>query len=647
MTPLSNKFRHVALVASATLLFATALARAAEAAPSFEKDVVPAIQTNCISCHNSDKKKGDLDLSRFATAEKAKADEEVWQSVAERLQNEDMPPKKARRRPTDDERKAILGWIRQHITAAPPDCSKIATDQNQRFYHGYVMSRRLTRAEYNNTMRDLVGIDLHLADLLPGDGAGGEGFDTDGDALFISAISMEKYLLASDKAARALLPDSDQTLSDEARAARDRILVAKPGGDVSPHEAAKKVVAAFARRAFRRPVENAEVDRLLTLFDRSQARGDSYVASLRLAIKAVLISPHFLFLVEPPPDEEGVYRLGDYPLAARLSYFLWSTLPDDELSECAARGTLHDDDELRRQVRRMLKDPRSVALAENFATQWLGITGLGSVNRPDPARFPGFDDELAQTERQEVVLFFNSIIHDDRSLLDLLDAKYTFANEKLAAVYGLKDVRGTELRRLQFADGNRGGVLGMAAVLTATSYPLRTSPVLRGKWVLEQLLGERVPPPPPTAGQLPQDDHQSDGLTFRQRLEQHRANPECASCHARMDPLGFGLENFDAIGRWRTTQENEPIDATGVLPDGTRFNGARELKDVLIHRKSQFLYNFSRKLLGYALGRELNRFDECVIKDGLKALDASGDRLESLVETIVLSKPFQYRYVKR
>ena len=638
---------------AAALTFAARPLSAADAAPdlspSFDKDVRPVLAENCIGCHNTEKKKGDLDLSRFSAEAKIKGNEEVWQDVAERLRNRDMPPKKAKRKPTEQERKAILVWIREHVEAAEPDCSKIATDKNSRYYRGYVMSRRLTRAEYDNTIRDLVGIEMHLDDLLPSDGAGGEGFDTDGDALFTSAISLEKYLQAADKVLRAALPDQPGPLPADIRAAHDRIMIAAPGGaDLPAREAARRVIDAFARRAFRRPVEPAEIDRLLTLFDRAQGRGQSYEASVRFALKGVLISPNFLFLVEPEPEQDGVYRLGDYQLASRVSYFLWSSMPDEELLALAAAGRLHEDDVLRQQVRRMLRDPRSIALAQNFGAQWLGITQLGVSTRPDAGRFPQFDDELCGAERQEVVLFLDSVIREDRSLLELIDGRYTFVNQQLADLYGIPDVRGGTMRRVALsADQARGGVLGMAAVLTATSYPLRTSPVLRGKWVLEQLLGERVPPPPPTAGKLPADDHQTGGLTFRQRLEQHRSNPECASCHARMDPIGFGLENFDAIGRWRSTQGGEPVDASGVLPDGAKFDGPRQLRAVLLKRKAQFLHNFSRKLLGYALGRGLGKFDDCVIKDAVAALAASDDRPSALFETIVLSKPFQYRYAKR
>ena len=613
--------------------------------PSFEKDVRPIVVANCVSCHNADKKKGDLDLSQFETADKAKANEEAWQDVADRLRDGDMPPKKAKQRPTPEETRTILAWIDSHLEPAKLDCEKLARDAAA--HRTEPMSRRLTRAEYNNTIRDLFGVDFHVADLLPSDGAGGEGFDTDGDALFISTLSIEKYLQAADRVTAALLPERDTLLSFDLRTAKEHLLVAQPGPNLSARDAAKQILYKFTRRAFRRPVTDDEVSKYLALFDRAQAAKRSYNASLQLAVKGVLISPNFLFLVEPSSDEKPAAKPTDFPLASRLSYFLWSSMPDDELFSLAEQGKLHEPDVLRQQARRMIKDPKSIALAENFATQWLGIANFGETKRPDATKFPEFTESLVEDERREVILFVDSIFREDHSLLDLIDARYTFANHRLAELYGLPPIKGAEMRRIDLTDRNRGGVTTMAAILTTTSLPLRTSPVLRGKWVLEQLLGERIPPPPPAVPQLPADDHKANGLTFRQQLERHRVDPECAACHARMDPIGFGLENFDAVGHWRTTISDAPVDAKGLLPDGTRFDGPQQLRDVLLRKKPEFLQNFSRKLLGYALGRGLNRYDQCVVNDQVKALQANGDKPSAVLETIVLSAPFRQVYEKR
>jgi mono/diheme cytochrome c family protein len=632
-----QSMRHICTFSLlAALLAISARAAAADDAPAFDAQVRPVLNQFCLSCHGPEKKKGDLDLTHFQP-EKAGDAKDVWQEVAARLAAREMPPEK-KPQPSEEQRLLVVHWVEKTVGLSTTDCQKIASDETQRFYRGYVMSRRLNRTEYSNTIGDLFGLDLHPGDDLPEDGSGGEGFNTDGNALFISSIQIEKYLQSADKVVRAALATD---------AARKRILIAAPGQDVSPRDAARQDIAAFARRAFRRPVSDSEVDRLLTLFDRAQGRGDSFEASIRLALKSILISPNFLFLVEPEQEADGIYQLADYPLASRLSYFLWSSMPDDELFKLAEAHRLGDPEVLRQQVRRMLQDPRSQALGENFGCQWLGIDDLGITVRPDSKQFPMFDDDLAAAMHEEAVEFVNSVLRDDRSLVDLLDADYTFLNGKLARHYGIDGINGREMRKVTLSDRNRGGVLGLGAVLTATSYPLRTSPVLRGKWVLEQLLGERVPPPPPDVGKLRQDDKQIDGLTFRQQLERHRTQAECAACHRKMDPLGFGLENFDAVGRWRDTQRGAPVDAGGELPSGEKFAGPAELRQVLLKRQDEFLGNFCRKMLGYALGRGLNRFDQCVVEDAMKALKGDGNRSSALIETIVLSKPFRYRYSKK
>ncbi|HZV03449.1 MAG TPA: DUF1592 domain-containing protein [Gemmataceae bacterium] len=615
----------------------------------FEKEIRPLLKTYCLSCHNPQKKRGDLDLARFEKETDIGMGEEVWAEVAARVLAHEMPPE-GKKQPSIEQRRKFVRWA-QSVAKKSDDCKQLASDRTINFYKGHVMSRRLSRAEYNNSIRDLMGLDLRPADRFPSDGSGGEGFDNNGDALFTSAIHVEKYLDAAEYILNTILNPSAADVarfSQQAiQSARARLLIAAPGPDLPPHESACRIVAAFAERAFRRPVEDREVERFLTVFDRAMRRGDSFEMALKLPLKAVLISPHFLFLIEPEPDKDGVHELPDYPLASRLSYFLWASMPDAELLRLAAERKLHDEGFLREQVRRMLRDPRSRGLAESFTSQWLGLGVLGETVRPDPQRFPEFDETLANAMRQEPICFFDNLIREGRSLLELLDTDYTFANERLARHYGIEGVRGPAMRRVPLPDKNRGGVLGMAGVLTVTSFPLRTSPVLRGKWVLEDLLGARVPPPPPNAGELPKDDRNTKGLSFRKQLELHRSRSECASCHQRMDPIGFGLENFDPIGRFRTEQAGQPIDAVGELPSGEKFNGPRELRAVLLKQRTEFLRNLARKMLGYALGRQLYRFDQCVIDDALKALEADGYKATVLIERIVLSYPFRHRYVKK
>ncbi len=587
----------------------------------FEQKVLPLITKYCTKCHGPEKKKGELDLTLFKTTPQVLEQAATWQKIVERVNAFEMPPEKSPQ-PSFEEKGLISKWFSTLPKGKQLDCEQLASDRNTRFYKGYAMSRRLNRLEYGHSVRDLLGVELHAERDIPADGSGGEGFDNNGDALFTSPILLEKYMEAA-----------------------DRVLAAAPIAKRAKD--AKSTVAAFARRAFRRPVADAEVARLLAMFDRAQKRGDSFEASLRLSLKAVLVSPSFLFLVEPEPEKEGIYPLGGFPLAQRLSYFLWSSIPDEELLALAESGTLADRDVLRAQVKRMLRDPRSRALGEGFALQWLELEPLGKTVRPDPKKFPDFDDELAEAMKGEAVAFFHDVVSRDRSLVQLIDSDTTFLNARLAKLYGIKGIEGAEMRPVHLDDPRRGGVVGMAAVLTASSFPLRTSPVVRGKWVLQSLLGSKVPPPPANAGSLPENGADEKKQTLRQRLEKHRTTPECAACHSRMDPLGFGLENFDPIGRWRTDDDGLPIDTAGQLPSGEKFDGVIELKRILMARKDEVMKHLAKKMLGYALGRGLNKFDDCVVDDSMKALKANDYRASAMIETIALSYPFGHRYAKK
>lgn len=625
----------------------------------YEDEVRPILASLCFSCHGDKKTKADLNIEQLATGEAALLRAEMWDKALERINAHEMPPEGSQQF-NDAQRDIVRRWIDKVPRAPATDCTKLATDKTQNFYRGYVMSRRLNRTEYNNAVRDLLGVDLAPGSIFPADGSGGEGFNNNGDALFTSPILMEKYLEAADMALSAVLhegkPQRDVVAQamrtsgvtrTQLDAARARLLQESADANKHERERAQQIVTRMAHRAFRRPVQASEVERLLSMFDHARKRGDSFEASLRLSLKAVLISPHFLFLVEPEPETEGVYRLGPYPLASRLSFFLWASLPDDELLALASSGKLHERGVMRSQIRRMLADPKAKAMGESFAIQWLGLEPLGTTVKPDAKRFPQFDESLIKAMRDEAVYLFYDVVSNNRSLITLIDSDYTFMNERLASHYGVKNITGPAMQRVQLVDRSRGGVLGLAAVHTVTSYPLRTSPVLRGKWVLEELLGSHVPPPPPGVPSLPADDAKHEGLTFRQQLEQHRKNPECASCHARMDPLGFGLENFDAVGQYRTQIAGQAIDTTGILPSGEKFNNPVELKRVLMSKKDEIMRNLTKKMLGYALGRSLNKFDRCVIDDAMKAMKADEYKAITLIETIVLSHPFQHRFAKK
>jgi mono/diheme cytochrome c family protein len=424
-----------------------------------------------------------------------------------------------------------------------------------------------------------------------------------------------------------------------------RIFTAQPGAGVSKREAARRVLAPLAERAFRRPVAAEEVERLVSLFDLADAQGESFEAAMKVPLLAVLVSPHFLFRVErdgPAGAPRGVRPLDDWELATRLSYFLWSSMPDEELFALARQGRLRDPKTLDAQVDRMLRDPRARALSENFALQWLQLRRL-EIHAPDPKRFPTFNEKLREAMRREVELLFDEIVREDRSVVTLLDADFTYVNEALARHYGIPGVRGDEMRRVALQDPRRGGILMTAGVLTVTSNPTRTSPVKRGKWVLEALLGTPPPPPLPDAGELKDEPEGAERLTVRQRLELHRADPNCAGCHKRMDPIGLGFENYDAIGRWRETEGRLPLDVSGTLVDGTSFNGPVELKKILLRRKDEFVRNLIEKTLTYALGRGVEYYDAPVVKEIQKSMAAQGYRFSALVKGVVRSYPFLHR----
>jgi hypothetical protein len=425
-----------------------------------------------------------------------------------------------------------------------------------------------------------------------------------------------------------------------------RIFIAKPGPELGKREAARTIIEHFATRAFREPVAKAKLDRLMALFDMADKQGETFNGSVKEALEGVLISPYFLYRLEheqPDGPSGGVVPVSDWELASRMSYFLWSSMPDDELLDLAKEGKLHDPATLDKQTRRMLLSPKSHALVETFAEQWLQLRSLAS-HEPDPGEFPDFDKPLRKAMYDEATMFFESVMREDRSIIDFLDSDYTFLNDRLAKHYGIADVSGPAMRKVKLNDRNRGGVLSMASILTVTSGPTRTSPVRRGQWILEQILGDPAPPPPPGVKRLPTPGKDADAsLSLRKLMEQHRADPACASCHQRMDPLGFGFENYDAIGRWRERDGSAAIDAAGTMPGGKAFKGPAELKAMLVANKEAFVRTFSAKLLTFALGRSLLDCDDDTIDQLDKALEHDQYRFSTLVTRIVASFPFLNR----
>ena len=421
-------------------------------------------------------------------------------------------------------------------------------------------------------------------------------------------------------------------------ASRRKIFVCRPRGRADEDACAATIVTTLARRAYRRPIAKDEIPSLLIPYRSGREHG-GFDNGIRLALQRILVSPDFLFRVEVDPagaPSGTAYRISDVELASRLSFFLWSSGPDDELLDLAARGRLHDRPVVERQVARMLADPRAHTLVSNFVGQWLYLRNIDAV-LPDPSAFPDFDENLRAALARETDLFFDSMMREDRSLLDLLGADYTFLNERLARHYGIAGVRGTEFRRVTLTSDERKGLLGKGSVLTVTSYPNRTSPTLRGKFILENLLGSPPPPPPPNVPSLKEDKDVSQ-LSMRQRMELHRASPVCASCHARMDPLGFALENFDGLGRWRAG-----VDASGVLPDGTKIDGPVGLRQVLLDKKDQFVTTATERLLTYALGRGVEPYDMPAVRTIVRDAAPRDYRWSSIIMGVVTSVPFQMR----
>jgi hypothetical protein len=435
-------------------------------------------------------------------------------------------------------------------------------------------------------------------------------------------------------------------------ASRRRIFVCRPTS-VSELRCAKTILSTLARRAYRRPVADADLQGLLSSYAEGRAEG-GFEAGIELAIRRLLVSPEFLFRTQAVPPRvapDTNYRIPDLELASRLSFFLWSSVPDEELLDVAARGRLRDPAVLERQVRRLLADPRSQALVENFVGQWLQLRNIRALG-PDPFKDPDFDESLRQALRGETELFFESIMREDRSVVELLSANYTFLNERLAKHYGIPHVYGSHFRRVTLPEGSvRGGLLGQGSILAVTSHANRTSPPVRGKWILENILGTPPPAPPPNVPVLEEKKDAGQALTMRERIAEHRTNPTCASCHVIMDPLGLALENFDHAGRWRTVEEGfdsrlasfTPIDSAGALPDGTTFDGPLELRAVLVSRADTFVHTLTEKLLTYALGRGLESYDMPAVRAITREMAGQDYRFTSLVLGIVKSLPFQMR----
>jgi hypothetical protein len=602
-------------------------AQQADAKKSFKDHVTPFVKTYCMDCHGNKKRKAGITFSPVFGNPGDAAFSKQWKQSLANVKAHDMPPDDADKQPTDEERQMFMDWIGKVKFLSPKD-------------PGPFVIRRLTKVEYGNTLHDLLGVDQAIARELP-DEVPGEGYLNT-----LSPLQLEQYLgIANEALNKALAPSGKPPT-----AVQKRLLGNAPPPGTDERTEARKVAQSLARTAYRRPASEAEINTLLKVYDLARQNKLAYPDALRLMLKAALVSPQFLFItpVGAAEPSQDIVALDDFQLACRLSYLLWATMPDAELSALADAGKLHETEILKAQVKRLLEDKRSRALFDGFGAQWFGLGGLESKTF-DTAKFPLMSAGMRAAMYDEARLYFESIVHDNRSVINFVDGDYTFLNGTLAAVYGLENkITGPEMRRVKLTDPNRGGILGMPGILAMTSFPNRSSPVKRGVWVLEQVLGEHVPPAPPNVPALDkQDKKMVANMTLRQRTELHRTNAVCANCHRILDPIGFGLENFDAIGRWRTHDDaGGVIDAAGELPGGKHFSTPRELKTIIAARKDELARNLTEKLLAYALCRQLEGYDEIVVDHLMENIAKDGYRMQTLITEVVASYPFMHRRIQ-
>jgi len=598
-----------------------------DAKKSFKEVVTPFVDTYCTRCHGQKRQKGGLNFQPALKNPGETASGKRWKQALASVKSHDMPPDDEDKQPTDEERRKFLDGIGKIKFLSSKD-------------PGPFVIRRLTKVEYGNTLHDLLGVDRAVADELP-DEVFGEGYLNT-----LSPLQSEQYLAIANAALDRILGPKDGPPTK----ARNQLFGKTPSPGADERAAARKVASSLARNAYRRPASEAELEVLLRVFDLAREHKLAYPEALRLMLKGVLVSPQFLFITPAVEAEPGhsIVPLDDHQLASRLSYFLWATMPDAELSAVADRATLHEPEVLKAQVKRLLEDRRSRALFDGFGAQWLGLGSLESKTF-DTAKFPEMTGAMRSAMYEEPRLFFESIVRENRSVVSLVACDYTFLNGTLATLYGLdKRVRGSRWRKVRLTDANRGGILGMPGILAVPSFPSRTSPVKRGVWVLEQVLGEHVPPPPPNVPPLENQEQKSvESLTLRQRTELHRKDAVCANCHKVLDPIGFGLENFDAIGRWRDQDDTGgAIDAAGELPGGKHFTSPKELKAIIAGRTEDLARNLTEKLLAYALCRELEGYDEIVVDHLMETLTKNGYRMQTLITEIVASYPFTHRRIQ-
>lgn len=596
----------------------------------FGERIVPLLKTACGDCHSGESSEGGFDLAGLVQEQPLVINRTHWINVIQQLQVRSMPPADASQ-PKESDRRTMVAWLTNAI-----DNFDYSTVKQP----GYEPARRLTHEEYNNTVRDLTGIDIRPADRFPADLTATSGFENSANSLFLQPITMERYIGAAEVIATAAWPD--QPNSDEQRAAWNLVL-----GDalqLRNEAAVESVLTRFARRAYRRPVEAEEITSLVAHYQRRVAQGASTRGALRDVLQVMLVSPSFLIRTERDGKQVGQpFRISEWELASRLSYFIWASMPDAELFRLAETGRLSDPKTLSTTVERMLRDPKANTLGSIFASQWLGFTDLGRV-RPGQIDNPWATDSLIAAMKAESAMLFNSVVKNNAPLDRLIDADYTFVNEELANHYRMNGVRGSEMRQVSLRNSPRRGLLGHGSILAVTSFPGRTSPVIRGNWILSKLLGTPPPPPPPNVSEFDDRVAENRKLTQREKLEMHRQNPNCYTCHSQIDPLGFALEEFEWFGRHRSANRGKPVDTTGQLPGGKPFKGLSGLsKTLLAERVDDLTIQLCRKMLSYALGRQLQYYDEATVHELVEKVQTNDRRIPALIHAIVQCDAFQMK----
>jgi hypothetical protein len=595
--------------------------KVADPKKAFVEGVTPFVKTYCAECHNDKRRKAGLNYLGALKNPGDTTSRRHWKQALANVKAHDMPPEDADNQPSEEERQKFLDLIGTLKFLSPKD-------------PGPFVIRRLTKTEYGNTLRDLFGVDPAIAAELP-DEVFGEGYLNT-----LSPLQSEQYL----SIANEVIDQIRSPKNAPPTATQIRLFGKAPAPATDFHAAAKKVAHNLARNAYRRPPSDTELNVLMDVFALAQTNKLSYTDSLFLVLKAILVSPQFLFITPAKQATEGqsIVPLDDYQLASRLSYLLWATMPDAELTALADNGQLHEPAILKSQVKRLLQDPKSRALFDGFGAQWLGLDSL-STKTFDTAKFPLMTNEMKASMYDEARLFFGSLVRENRSVVSFVESDYTFLNETLAALYDVEQtITGPEMRKVKLQNTNRGGILTMPGILATTSFPNRTSPVKRGVWVLEQVLGDHVPPAPPNVPTLEKQNQKSvANLTLRQRTELHRTDAVCANCHKILDPIGFGLENFDAIGRWRDQDESGgAIDAAGELPGNKHFSTPKELKVIIAARKDELARNLTEKLMAYALCRQLEGYDEVVVDRLMETIAKEDYRIQTLITEVITSYPF-------